>query len=365
MNALRGGRFEPHVDAQRSERALHELDALGARLDVFHSLPLEGCLGFGYVRRQVDRDARAAVVLSRALENLRGQRRQLAHIVVRLARQADDKVQLDPRYAAAARQLSCVHDLLMGEPLVDHVTHALAARLGGQGDGSGAAAHQRFDQKWADAVDPQRRQRHVRANLEHARQQLFELRMIGGGRGDQTDALSEPAALLYRLDQMVDVAVAHRQRGVTRQAEPTAPRAAARHLDQEHVAKLDVRAQHRRHRVEVVHVSGVQARDGQRYLGIGRSDPLDGPVWRVADGVIGRDVHAGQARESGQLIGSATTAEEDLLQACHDRLDLADHNGIEHRGDRLRVAGNGRTTSDDDRISLHAIGRQRGDACST
>ena len=103
-----------------------------------------------------------------------------------------------------------------------------------------AAAHQRFDQERADAVDAQRRQRHLGAGLQHARQQLLELRVVGRRRRDQADALAELQAVLDALHQMVDVAMAHGQRGIPRQAEAAAARAAARHLEQEHVAELDV-----------------------------------------------------------------------------------------------------------------------------
>ena len=73
-------------------------------------------------------------------------------------------------------------------------------------------------------------------------------------------------ALLDAFHQVVDVAVPHGQRRVAGQAEAAAARAAARHLEQEHVAQLDVWAEHGRHRLEVVDVAGVQPRDGQRQV---------------------------------------------------------------------------------------------------
>ena len=70
LHALRGGRFEAHVDAERAERALDELDALVLVVDVGHRLPLEGRLGLGHVGRQVDRHARAAIVVAHAAQDV-------------------------------------------------------------------------------------------------------------------------------------------------------------------------------------------------------------------------------------------------------------------------------------------------------
>ena len=66
--------------------------------------------------------------------------------------------------AAAPGQLGRLDDLLVRQALVDHVAHALAARLGRQRDRARAAANQRLDQERADAVDAQRRQRHLGAD---------------------------------------------------------------------------------------------------------------------------------------------------------------------------------------------------------
>ena len=102
--------------------------------------------------------------------------------------------------------------------------------------------------------------------VHHARQQLLELRMVGRRRRDQADPLAQLEAFFDAFHQVVDVAVPHGQRRIAGQAEAAAARAATGHLDQEHVAQLDVGLQHRRHRLKVVHVARVEARHWQRQV---------------------------------------------------------------------------------------------------
>ena len=167
LHTLRGGRLEAHVDPQRSQGPLHELDASAAGLDRRHRFPLEGGLGLGNVRRQVDRHPRATLVLARPRQDLRRECCQLAHVVVGLTRQADNEVQLDLGNAAAPGQLGGLDDLLVRQPLVDDVAHALTARLGREGDRPRTAAHERLHEKRSNPIDAQRRQRDLSSDVHH------------------------------------------------------------------------------------------------------------------------------------------------------------------------------------------------------
>ena len=122
--------------------------------------------------------------------------------------------------------------------------------------------------------------------------------------------------------------------------------------------------QHRRHRLELVHVARVQPRDGQRQVGRVGRDPVDRAVGGVADGVraLGRRHRAGAP--AARSARARAAAEEDVLQPGHDRLDLADDDRVEHRRHGLGVARDGGSAGDHDRVGLVAVGGQRRDARS-
>src|SRR5712664_3280018 len=128
--------------------------------------------------------------------------------------------------------------------------------------------------------------------------------------------------MLDPLHEVVDVSVPNWQRRIPRQTEAAAAGTPARHLEQEHVAQLDVWTQDGRHRLEIDDVAGVEPGHGQGQIGVRRLDGVNRAVRRVAYVVLGRDVHAGQPGQLVDLLVARAAAEEDVLQAVHNWLHL-------------------------------------------
>ncbi len=226
----------------RPEPLVEQLAAAAEGLRVNHPRPLEGRVRLRDQRVHADAHHQPPPAALRELLATRGDHAlhevgDRQHILVTLARQADQEVELHPLPARAERRPHRRQQVLLGHVLVDDVAHPLRARLGCQRQPAFAHTLQTMRQRNAEGVHAQRRQadRHspVREALVQAVDELPDLRVVRAvqrqqrqlviaGRGDDRLGL---------LHERVKLPLAHRAVDHPGLAEAAAAGAAARYLD--------------------------------------------------------------------------------------------------------------------------------------
>ena len=162
------------------------------------------------------------------------------HVLVGLGRQADHEVELHLAPAVGVRRGDGPDQVLLGDHLVDHLAHPLAAALGREGQaGAAAVAGELVGERDVEGVDPGRgqRQRDVGALVAvgQALGDLADLGVVGAGEREQADLLEAGLAdaVLDHVADGLDRALAHRAGDHAGLAEAAAAGAAAEDLDGE------------------------------------------------------------------------------------------------------------------------------------
>ena len=299
------------------------------------------------------------------VQHLIGQLRDAEHVLVRLCRQAEHKVQLHTVPPALERDAAGMEQILLPHILVDRVAQALRTGLGREGQAAFAhflqAAHD-FHRK---VVRAQRRQRQADAAPFAVFQQTvadFRQRpVVAAGQGQERRLLI--ARVFERFDALPDnrlrLARPHRAIDIPCLTEPAAADAAAKQL-QIHAVVHDLRG--RDDRVSRI-IASVQIFDDAlrhaRWCAVRRRDVRKRAVFVIMRLVQRRHVNARNLRRGDQkaLLVPACVARgaKQLQQLAVDFLTLADDHQVEKRRHRLRIAA-ARAAGKDQRNQLRPVG---------
>ena len=357
------------------DRLAQELDAALVFLDGYLRLPLEGRVGLGHEPRGRHRDANAAALVDRALapcvHDVRGDVRNAEHVLVRLGRKAEHKVELDRAVAARKRAAAGFEQVLFGQILVDGVAQALRAGLWREGKARLPALLQPLHQRHGEVVGAQRRQRErqvaLGAEILQIVAQLDKMRIVGRRERGKRHILI--ARVLDRFDGIVAQelfrAVTHRAVDITRLTEAAAADAAAEQLERNAVLHDLSRGNDGLCGiVRLVHIlnDALEHRFGCALLG---GDGLHRAVVVVVDVVKARHIDAAHLRRLHEKLVLAPPLAPRLAVQL-DELDvhllaLADDGEVQKVCDGLAVVHRC-TARDDERGELRVLGRMQRDA---
>ena len=155
------------------------------------------------------------------------------HVLVRLCRQAEHKVELDVVPAAGKGRGAGGENLLFGDVFIDDVPQPLGTGLRCKGQAAFADLLQLLHQLIGEVVGPQRGQRHIdfprRTEIQQSAGQRLELPVVRGGQRRQRNLVVARVQqhLLGLLQQYLSAAGADRPVTEARLTEPAAPDAAA------------------------------------------------------------------------------------------------------------------------------------------
>ncbi len=358
-----------HRGAQRLEDDLGVGKAGDGRADAahlllqallaLHSRPLKrgGGLGDKGVDREGDGAQSPALFPLREPDGARAgdEFEHLVDIGLILARQPDEKIKLEVEYPPLAQQADRSQNLLLVEPLVDQVTHALAAGLGRQGHGAVSRLLQRLDLPFRQRIDAQARHRNLAAASENLLFERFQFAVIGDGGTDQADLVAMAQSLADILFQRLHGTFARRQVEITGGTEPASATASPGYLCKSHAGELGLLGGHKSSRripVDIRDPLTGHAGD-DTFL---RPAAGNGSVIVIIDVVKRRHVKAGPAGEPGEQLPAVRGCFKQFLdETAHNDLAFADGENVHHFGQRLGVEKGAHPAAQHQRKPLFAV----------
>src|SRR4029453_6667513 len=184
----------------------------------------------------------APVVGAADLDAVAGQVEDAERVLVGLGRQPGEEVELDPPPAGPEGAVDRAVEVLLADELVDDLTHAPGAGLGGEGEAGAAGLLDLAGDADGEGVDPQAGQadRHLTAGggvVDDVPHDAFDAGEVGGRQaGERPPRVTGGAqAVADHRAHLVGRALAHGAGDHAGLAEAAAPGAAPEHLDVEPV----------------------------------------------------------------------------------------------------------------------------------